>query len=49
MKECKLNENGFCICYLKKCNIIKDCAPKLIVKRNMDTVKNLINGNMDMD
>lgn len=42
MKECKLNEKGKCTCYLKKCINIKDCAPKLIVKRNMESVNKLI-------
>jgi len=35
---CNLNENGMCICYLKKCEEIKDCA----LKRNLETVNKLI-------
>lgn len=42
MKNCELNEKGKCACYLKKCNDIKDCAPKLIIKRNMELVNKLI-------
>ncbi len=41
-KECNLNEKGFCTCYLKECVSILDCAPKLIIKRNMESVNNLI-------
>lgn len=42
MKECNLNENGYCICYLKRCYEIEDCAPKLIMERNLRVVKELI-------
>lgn len=43
IKDCQLNNKGYCECYLKQCNTIEDCAPKLIIKRNMVTVEKLIN------
>jgi hypothetical protein len=43
MKDCHLNNKGYCECYLKQCNAIGDCTPKLITKRNMLTVEKLIN------
>ena len=42
MKECNLNQKGFCTCYQRRCNKINDCALKLINKRNMNTVNKLI-------
>lgn len=42
MENCHLNNKGYCECYLKQCNTIEDCAPKLIVKRNMKSVDSLL-------
>jgi hypothetical protein len=42
MKDCELNKDGHCTCYLKKCETIKDCAPKLIIRRNLESVNKLI-------
>jgi len=44
MKECQLYEEGFCSCYQMMCEDIQDCAPKIITKRNLETVKNIIDG-----
>lgn len=41
--DCKLNKSGYCTCYLKLCYVVEDCAPKLIVERNMRCVNKLIN------
>lgn len=38
IKECNLNEKGHCTCYLKQCVEIEDCATKLIIKKNLETV-----------
>ena len=43
IKECHLNKNGNCTCYLEKCVEISDCATKLIIQRNILTVNKLIN------
>ena len=43
MENCQLSNKGYCECYLKQCNTIEDCTPKLIVKRNILTVEKLIN------
>ena len=40
--DCKLNNKTFCECYLKQCYTIEDCAPKLIIRKNMEVVNNLI-------
>jgi hypothetical protein len=42
-KECNLNKKGNCECYLKPCKEIKDCAPKLIMERNMKSINKIIN------
>ena len=42
IKECHLNKNGNCTCYLKQCSAVADCATKLIIQRNMITVNKLI-------
>lgn len=42
MKNCNLYDNGKCTCYLEKCELITDCAPKMIIKRNMESVNKLI-------
>lgn len=33
IKECKLNKNSNCTCYLEKCSEISDCALKLMRKK----------------
>lgn len=42
VKDCQLNDKGYCTCYLKQCYEISDCAPKLIIKKNMAVVNGLI-------
>ena len=42
IKDCPLNEKGYCTCYLKLCKEVSDCAPKLIIKKNMLSVSKLI-------
>ena len=42
MENCQLNRKGYCECYLKQCNTIEDCAPKLITKRNMESVDSIL-------
>lgn len=32
-KLCDLNEDGYCTCYLKSCDKIEDCAPKLLINK----------------
>lgn len=46
IKDCQLNDKGYCTCYLKECSAVEDCAPKLITQRNMLTVNKLINENI---
>ena len=43
MNLCKLYRDGNCLCYLEKCDSIDYCAPKLIEKKNMKTVIDIIN------
>lgn len=35
IKDCKLNVEGFCECYLKKCTVIKDCSLKILIKKGL--------------
>lgn len=42
MNNCPLIQSGYCTCYLKPCKNVNDCAAKIITKRNMETVNNLL-------
>ena len=42
IKDCQLNRKGYCTCYLKQCHEVEDCAPKLITKRNMESVDSIL-------
>ena len=43
IEDCQLNDKGKCTCYLKQCWEVSDCAPKLIIKKNMLVVNKLLN------
>ena len=42
IEDCQLNKKGYCTCYLKQCYEIEDCAPKLILKKNMQSINNIL-------
>lgn len=35
IKECKLNKESNCTCYLKPCKEVDDCAVKLLIRKGL--------------
>lgn len=35
IKECKLNKESNCTCYLKPCKGVDNCAVKLLIKKGL--------------